>query len=58
MGLLFKNIKQLQSIKLNSHSTELQSKITKRKPENIKLTRKSKIILKQLGLQIRKNARK
>jgi hypothetical protein len=49
MGLLFNNIKQLQSIKPISHSTELQSKITKKKSENIKLTRKSKIILKQLG---------
>jgi hypothetical protein len=56
MGLLFKYIKQLKSIKPISHSIESQSKVTKRKPENIKLTRKSKIILKQLGLQIRRNA--
>jgi hypothetical protein len=56
MGLLFKNIKQLQSIKPINNSIESQSKVTKRKPENIKLTCKSKIILKKLGFQIRQNA--
>jgi len=53
MGLLFKNIKRLQANKPISHSSELQSKVTKRKIRNIKLTRKSKQILKQLGFQLR-----
>ena len=56
MGLIFKNIKQLQVIKPISRSTELRSKVSKRKPRNIKLTRKSKQILKQLGFQLKQNA--
>ena len=56
MGLIFKNIKQLQANKTISRSTESQSKVLKRKYNNIKLTRKSKQILKQLGFQLKQNA--
>jgi len=56
MGLLFKNIKQLQTNKMISQSTESRSKVSKRKPRNIKLTLKSKQILKQLGFQLKQNA--
>lgn len=52
MGLLFKNIKQLQTDKTVSRPTEPQSKVIQRKPINIKLTRKSKQILKQLGFKL------
>jgi hypothetical protein len=56
MGLIFKNIKQLQAIKSVSRSKGLQSKSLKKKSINIKLTRKSKLILKQLGFQLKQNA--
>lgn len=56
MGLIFKNIKQSQIVQPVSRSKELQSKALKRKPINIKLTRKSKQILKQLGFQLKNNA--
>lgn len=56
MGLIFKNIKQLQAGKTISHLTEIQPKVPKRESKNIKLTRKSKQILKQLGFQLKQNA--
>ena len=56
MGLIFKNIKQSRAVKPSSRSKELQSKALKRKPISIKLTRKSKQILKQLGFQLKHNA--
>lgn len=55
MGLLFKNIKRLQTDKPISRYTELQTKALK-KHTSIKLTRKSKQILKQLGFQLKQNA--
>lgn len=58
MGILFKNIKRLQADKPISRSTELQTKALKKKHTSIKLTRKSKQILKQLGFQLKQNARK
>lgn len=56
MGLIFKNIKQFQANKTVSRLTESRSKVSKRKPKNIKLTHKSKQILKHLGFQLKQNA--
>jgi hypothetical protein len=56
MGLVFKNKKQLYTDKTISRSTEPRSKVFKRKTKNIKLTRKSKQILIQLGFELRQNA--